>query len=92
MDWFAYMDSTLNVRKYVTLIPAAIGLLLLFNNIVGVYGFVVSGLITMLLLLVLATSPQQKKSMSFIPMLIVNILLIAYLVWFIISQGDKFIF
>ena len=92
MDWFAYMDSTLNVRKYVTLIPAAIGLLLLFNNIVGVYGFVVSGLITMLLLLILATSPQQKKSMSFIPMLIVNILLIAYLVWFIISQGDKFIF
>ncbi|HAV46815.1 MAG TPA: hypothetical protein DCX43_01265 [Psychrobacter sp.] len=74
------------------MIPAAIGLLLLFNNIVGVYGFVVSGLITMLLLLVLATSPQQKKSMSFIPMLIVNILLIAYLVWFIISQGDKFIF
>ena len=86
------MDSSFNVKKYVIPIPLIIGFLLLFTSVIGVYSFVVTGLITILSFLVLVTPYQQKKSMSFIAMLIVNILLIAYFVWFIASQGDRFIF
>ncbi len=86
------MDITINVKKYVTLVPIVIGLLLFFTHNIGIYGFVASGLITMLLVLTLLTSDYQKKSLSFLPILIGIILLIAYLVWFIASQGDKFIF
>lgn len=86
------MDSSFNVKKYVTLIPAAVGLLLFFTHSVGVYGFVVSGLVTMLLATLLLTSEEQKRNFSFPLIFIGIIMLIAYLLWFIASQGDQFIF
>lgn len=86
------MDGTFNVKKYATLIPAVMGILLFFTHSIGVYGFTISNLITMLLLLVFLTSDHQKKSLSFLPIFIGIIMLIAYLAWFITSQGDQFIF